>query len=998
MRSRFQFRLAVRVLVLFGMIWIGAATPRCQGQMDYDVGPTTVVGRVVDADGTAVPEATVTVESRLPESRLPESRATVQATTDTNGGFTVEVRGNPIAFQQWKIVARTSDGRRAGFFRYSDLEGATVDSKIEIQVEPTKSHTIQVVDADSKPVADANVAVQFGYPHLVSGLTTDAAGQVTVKAANSERIDSVIAWKNGVGFDYEVYSLGRNQRSDLKTAVPEFPDDGETLRLEGAAPVTVKVVDASGEPIEGVRLYAWLLRKESANRELNLSYFTDTMSQSTDATGVSTFAWMPKWQTSGVTIWPTAEGYTRTRANYDPAVDDGQLTVTLERLVTIRGRVLDQKGEPAEGIAVHATGEGYGWDGGRDETKSAEDGTFELQVAPEQVYMVTVKDDDWVADAVPSFVVNSGKPVDGIELTLRKPTRLTGLLTAQPSGEPIKNERVIVYQFGDDLDSIEGATIANPKKSRRYVRPMSVNVTRTDDDGRFEFLLGDGSYDIRPPRQETADEFEVSGEDTLTMDVTTEIQVKIKLTGVVRNRLDDRPLSGIRLSGVSQRFSGDDWQALTDKDGTFAVERLGEPTYVLATNSDKSLGAVAVLPGDQNTLEMKLEETGSAVGVLHQTESSEPAAAEKIRFGIRIPDENNRTWSNRFGGSVVTDADGRFRLDGLVPGWEYELDMESRSDGTIPNLDSVTVGSGMQVDMGTMNIPAPRKPYVPPTLDERIAGAMGVKGTAQERFDRAIPRCKLNKQKLLIVIGKPDGARVRRFMQLRYEDADFRKIRDDFLIMALSTEDPAKAADVAKLLDGLEATIDEDSMSFALALVGADGDLIAHSSDADLIDEGELSKDAVIEWLRSHLDEPIDANKLLSDTLAKAKRENKRVLVQETATWCGPCHMLSDFLTENRAWEADYLWIKMDHRFTGAREIMADLRDGASGGIPWFAILNADGEKLATSNHFESGDNIGFPSSEDGQAHFKKMLIETKITMTEEEISELVEPLNKESE
>jgi hypothetical protein len=75
---------------------------------------------------------------------------------------------------------------------------------------------------------------------------------------------------------------------------------------------------------------------------------------------------------------------------------------------------------------------------------------------------------------------------------------------------------------------------------------------------------------------------------------------------------------------------------------------------------------------------------------------------------------------------------------------------------------------------------------------------------------------------------------------------------------------------------------------------------------------------------------------------------------------------------------------------------MAELRDGASGGIPWFAILDASGDKLATSNHFESGDNIGFPSSGEGQAHFKKMLLDTRLSMTDEEIDAFVARLRKE--
>ena len=979
-------------IALLGLSILGKTTAFGQGDTNNETKPTAVTGRVVDSDQQGISGASVQVQYRLKDSRA----ATSRTETDDSGDFVVEVDGNPIAFQQWEIVAKSSQGDQIGFFRYERSEQTTVDTKIEIQIEPTTSATVQVVDADSEPVADANFVVQFGYPHSAEGLTTNAQGQVTVVAPRSERINTVMAWKDGVGFDYEVYSLGRDQQSDLRTPVPEFPVAGETLRLEGVSPVTVRVYDDTGSPIEGVRLYPWILRKESANRELNLSFFTDSISQTTDASGTTTFKWMPEWQTSIVTVWPSAEGYSRTRANYEPAIDDGNLEVTLDRLVAVRGRVFDEMGNPAEGITVQARGAGYGWDGGRDETESADDGSYELHVPPEQIYMVTVADDVWVADAVPGFAVHAGKPVENIELRLRKPTQLTGQLRSEPSGDPIGGERVIVYQYGDDLRSIEAATIANPENSRRYVRPMSVKSTRTDEDGRFEFLLGNGSYDIRPPRGEKAEDFQISGEDRLTIDLTTKIRKKVKLIGVTRHREDNRALADVRLSGVSQRFSGDDWQAHTDADGEFAVERLGEPTYVHAMSTDKSLGAVAVLAADQNKLELLLEETGNAHGILLQIDSEEPAPNTKIRYGIRVPDENNRTWSNRFGGVAVTDTGGKFVLTGLVPGWEYELDLESRPDGTIPSLESVEVEPGQDVDMGTMSIPAARKPYVPPTLDERIARAMDVDGSAIERFERAIPRCKLSKQKLLIVLGAADAPRLRRFMQLRYEDKDYREVRDDFLIMALSTKDQDEDTEAKELLEELQADSSQQALAFSLVIVGQDGNLVAQKSGDDLIVGDELSKETVIQWMRSHMDERVDARKLLEETLAQADKENKRVIVQETATWCGPCHLLSNYLNEHRDWEADYIWIKMDHRFTGAREIMAELRDGGSGGIPWFAILDASGDKLTTSNHFESGDNIGFPSSDEGRAHFKKMLLDTRLSMTDEEIDALVAHLRKE--
>ena len=65
---------------------------------------------------------------------------------------------------------------------------------------------------------------------------------------------------------------------------------------------------------------------------------------------------------------------------------------------------------------------------------------------------------------------------------------------------------------------------------------------------------------------------------------------------------------------------------------------------------------------------------------------------------------------------------------------------------------------------------------------------------------------------------------------------------------------------------------------------------------------------------------PLDARELLQKAYEQAEREDKRIFLQETATWCGPCQMLSRLLLENRQWEKDYIWVKMDHRWTGAIE------------------------------------------------------------------------------
>ena len=107
--------------------------------------------------------------------------------------------------------------------------------------------------------------------------------------------------------------------------------------------------------------------------------------------------------------------------------------------------------------------------------------------------------------------------------------------------------------------------------------------------------------------------------------------------------------------------------------------------------------------------------------------------------------------------------------------------------------------------------------------------------------------------------------------------------------------------------------------------------------------------------------------------------------------------MLSLYLArERKIWERDYIGIKLDHRWTGSSEIMKKIRVGAQGGIPWWAILDADGKILTTSNNDEEdGQNIGFPSSISGREHYQKMLEKTAIRLNSMEIYELVEALKK---
>lgn len=74
--------------------------------------------------------------------------------------------------------------------------------------------------------------------------------------------------------------------------------------------------------------------------------------------------------------------------------------------------------------------------------------------------------------------------------------------------------------------------------------------------------------------------------------------------------------------------------------------------------------------------------------------------------------------------------------------------------------------------------------------------------------------------------------------------------------------------------------------------------------------------------------------------------------------------------------------------------------DSKRGGIPWFAILDAKGKALITSDLPKStrrfgSANIGFPETRRGREHFLTMLKQTAPRLSEEKLAELGKALEK---
>jgi len=123
---------------------------------------------------------------------------------------------------------------------------------------------------------------------------------------------------------------------------------------------------------------------------------------------------------------------------------------------------------------------------------------------------------------------------------------------------------------------------------------------------------------------------------------------------------------------------------------------------------------------------------------------------------------------------------------------------------------------------------------------------------------------------------------------------------------------------------------------------------------------------------------PKDADVLIKDALADAKKSGRVVFVRFTATWCGWCRLMEKTLDEpavRERFDKQFVVVTLDVLEQGPKkpfenpngEKWLNSLGGAGGGIPFFATLDAKGKKLIDSNLLPTGQNknLGCPATDE---------------------------------
>ncbi|MEZ5978719.1 MAG: carboxypeptidase-like regulatory domain-containing protein [Planctomycetota bacterium] len=530
------------------------AMPRPEGSEPFVVAllpAARVEGRVVDAHGTPVVGAVVSLVLPLKERVDAAESGRVPSAVTTVGGEFVFV---DLDTGTYTLVAAALGFAPSETTAVDVVSGAvTADVVLVLRVGGTITGV--VFDDDGAPSPGRLVTVQDLPDSRMQHLTvTDGDGEFEVERLAAGKWQ-VIAMRNVMGDEGNAGGMAALV-GGMKVAMVDVVDGEETHVVLGEAPpepvdVTGRVTHA-GRPVEGilVSMVPQGVGGGAAVGQLKLV--------STDADG----AFATRLDRAGdylVTVQRVGSAGQQNSVEFHETVPSGSTSWTLELELpggSVAGRVRGADGEPLadcritvnvdDGVAL-----GTFMGGGYVEASTDADGFYEVEYLRGGTYSVA-------AGGVPlagllggdskggrvvrrGVVVGDGERVDGVDFHLEEPARIAGRVL-EPNGSPVAGAAIFVR--GDDGSLLERLSLVTTDGGGRFTYPGLAPGSYTVS-ARKGSLVSDESASVRVGGEEQGDVvLTLVVGNYLLVSATGEVDPEEELRITVRDR-DDRVVSGM---------------------------------------------------------------------------------------------------------------------------------------------------------------------------------------------------------------------------------------------------------------------------------------------------------------------------------------------------------------------------------------------------------------------------------------------------------------------
>ena len=127
---------------------------------------------------------------------------------------------------------------------------------------------------------------------------------------------------------------------------------------------------------------------------------------------------------------------------------DAEVTMRVLRLTQIAGKVVQARRITRGWRTGCCRGAGTAYPPGSGRARTAADGSYAIDLPPDQSYMVNVHDDEWAARSRTGVVVREGQPHAGVDLRLERGSVIRGRITAGQDSRPALGLAVILFEQG----------------------------------------------------------------------------------------------------------------------------------------------------------------------------------------------------------------------------------------------------------------------------------------------------------------------------------------------------------------------------------------------------------------------------------------------------------------------------------------------------------------------------------------------------------------------
>lgn len=846
-------------------------------------------------------------------------------------------------------------------------QAANDGMKLSLQV-PTQKIQVQVTDS-ANPVAGAKLiaGVSFGedVPYI-----TDEEGIVQLKLLPDQTLNRLTAWTDN--FRIGGYGFDRTPARD--------PKAGEhVVELSACRNLKMRFVDQEGVAVPGLD---FALHVATPEPNYNFIGQTEHSLLKTDSNGEALYRWFPDWKAH----------YFYAESESDSWYVDKEMEVVNDVVVfkmtrskkaerkqitgTVRSSVTDVGGVCVSIRSFQADREGYS-----DHLSAFTDanGNFSVDVLPDATYCVFGVDSQWVTNIIDLIPYQSASErIISPMLTLSEGKQVEVFVTTGPERKPFPNV-IVSFETEYGYSWYEGKTKQNGRGGPRW-------FATTDEAGRIRTPanLGKLNVSVYTPLWQTRESHDVSMGKPTKIALHREVESKRKIRGQLLlpdgldAKLDDATITIGALGGSAR----DNQTLKSDSKGAFVFETLASPLGMIARTKDGLAAGMIVIKDQEGAVKLALQRTLDFSGLLINADGK-PCVGVKVFAKVRAEGKKEND-DNHFVGSsfealnleAITDQDGKYTIAGVPAKMRVSLSaaLSSTSDNTR------SIGRVWLEENESR-----------PVMVTRLGDSEPVVRTLASAFADEIRDGKLLGFPVMVILTDKSEPTAE-FVNANFENYSSKSDVASYLQFVVARDKANLKESAASFLKEHQWQIPDAGRVFACVLDATGAELGRLEVD---IAEKE-AEDKVAAFVSKHLPVKLDAEKKWKEAFAEAKRTNRKVWARLSGRYCGPCFLLARWLDEHREiLEKDYVMLKIDDFADeyGA-SVAKRITRGGRFGIPFYAIFDTD-EKLVVDSDSPLG-NIGFPSGYEGSKYLGKMLLATRVSLTDAEIAQLVASLSEE--